>query len=251
MNRNAFRYEIEQSSRNRNDANISFLKKVDLFKPLLKEELTLVADALEVTKYKKGTVIIEEGEVGDKFYVIQRGVCRWSKSNGESGTIEAPGFFGERALRTKAKRAATITAATSVILYEMNKTEFDELLGPVIEIVDDKIKSYRRMQEKFEKDLKRKSLANAQKGGGSGKGGRDRYHQTKEEILASRDKVSDLKQLKIIGVLGKGAFGLVSLVVDPASKKSYALKVWFLFYCCFVVNALQSGHDVTCCLLVK
>merc|ERR1719273_2285800 len=32
VNRNVFRYEIEQSYRNRNDANISFLKKVDLFK---------------------------------------------------------------------------------------------------------------------------------------------------------------------------------------------------------------------------
>ena len=116
VNRNAYRYEIEQASRSRNDANISFLKKVDLFKPLLKEELILVADALEVIKYRKGTIIIEEGEVGDKFYVIQRGVCQWSKSDGQSGDIAAPGFFGERALRTKSKRAATIIAKTNVTL---------------------------------------------------------------------------------------------------------------------------------------
>jgi len=221
VNRNVFRYEIEQSYRNRNAANISFLKRVDLFKPLLTEELHLVADALEVTKYKKGTVIIEEGEVGDKFYVIQKGQCQWKKSNGESGTIEAPGFFGERALRTKAKRAATITAQSNVTLYEMNKTEFDELLGPVIEIVDDKIRSYRRMQEKFEKDLKRKSLANDNHKGSKARG---RYHQTQEDIAALRDKVCDLKQFKIIGVLGKGAFGLVSLVIDPKTEKPYALK---------------------------
>ena len=200
VNRNVFRYEIEQSSRSRNDANAAFLQKVDLFKPLLKEELSLVADALEVVKYKKGTVIIEEGEVGDKFYVIQRGICQWTKSNGESGNIEAPGFFGERALRTKAKRAATITAKTNVTLYEMNKTEFDDLLGPVIEIVDDKIRSYRRMQEKFEKDLKRKSLANAQRDSK----GRGRYQQSQQDIDALRDKVCALKDLKVIGVLGKG-----------------------------------------------
>eukprot|EP01084_Bolivina_argentea_P311328 538886_1 len=51
VNRNAFRYEIEKASKLRNDANLNFLKKVDLFKPLLKEELQLISDALEVMKY--------------------------------------------------------------------------------------------------------------------------------------------------------------------------------------------------------
>merc|ERR1719412_1071465 len=37
-------------------------------------------------------------------------------------------------------------------------------------------------------------------------------------------KVCSLKQLKTIGILGKGAFGVVSLVLDPLTKKSYALK---------------------------
>eukprot|EP01083_Nonionella_stella_P264950 898093_1 len=152
VNRNAFR----------NHANVNFLKRMDLFKSLLREELYLVADALELTKHKKGSVIIAEGEVGDKFYIIQRGVCEWSKSDGQCGDISAPGFFGERALRTKAKRAATITAKTNVTLYEMTKGDFESLLGPVIEIVDDKIRQYRRMQEKFEKE-KRKSELLAQK----------------------------------------------------------------------------------------
>merc|ERR1719251_684593 len=36
--------------------------------------------------------------------------------------------------------------------------------------------------------------------------------------------ICGLGELRHIGILGKGAFGLVSLVVDPKSKKSYALK---------------------------
>jgi len=220
VNRNAFRYEIEQASRSRNDAAISFLKKVDLFKPLLKEELQLVSDALEVVKYKKGQIVIEEGEVGDKFYVIQKGVCQWSKSNGESGDITAPGFFGERALRTKAKRAASITAKTNVTLYEMTKTDFDALLGPVIEIVDDKIRQYQRMTEKFEKE-KRKSQQQSQQQCQPPKYGK---FNNKTDLSAYREKVCDLKDLKTVGILGKGAFGLVSLVIDPHTNKSYALK---------------------------
>ena len=228
VNRNAFRYEIEQASRSRNDANINFLKKVDLFKPLLKEELQLVADALEVAKYKKGSVIIEEGEKGDKFYVLQKGVCQWSKSNGESGDIPAPGFFGERALRMSVQRAATITAKTNVTLYEMTKTDFDALLGPVIEIVDDKIRRYKELEKKHNR-LMAQQKNNNNIGSGQNDNNNNNFSgynqkQINADPMAGRDKVCDIKNLESIGVLGKGAFGLVTLVVDPKSKKSYALK---------------------------
>merc|ERR1711920_822530 len=39
-----------------------------------------------------------------------------------------------------------------------------------------------------------------------------------------RDEICDLKDMKTIGVLGEGAFGLVSLVIDPHTDKAYALK---------------------------
>ena len=224
VNRNAFRYEIEQASKQRNDANINFLKKVDLFKPLLKEELQLVADALEVKKYKQDSIIINEGEVGDKFYIIVKGICTWSKSNGEKGDLKAPSFFGERALRTKSKRAATITAKTKITLYEMTKTDFDQLLGPVIEIVDDKIRSYRRMTEKFEKEKIKKNNNSSSNHIESYSGKNNKNNLKNYDVNSFRDKVCDLKDLKHIGILGKGAFGLVSLVIDKYSSKSYALK---------------------------
>jgi len=37
-------------------------------------------------------------------------------------------------------------------------------------------------------------------------------------------KICELHELKTIGLLGRGAFGKVTLVVDPHTKKSYALK---------------------------
>merc|ERR1712228_1164808 len=38
------------------------------------------------------------------------------------------------------------------------------------------------------------------------------------------DNICKLKDFKIVGILGRGAFGTVKLVTDPASSKSYALK---------------------------
>merc|ERR1719412_236356 len=54
------------------------------------------------------------------------------------------------------------------------------------------------------------------------------YNSKKKQEDAPKKKrnanVCSLKQLKTIGILGKGAFGVVSLVLDPRTKKSYALK---------------------------
>ena len=48
----------------------------------------------------------------------------------------------------------------------------------------------------------------------------------KEKQRAKRKQEAEffaLKELKTIGVLGKGCFGLMTLVQDPRSKASYAL----------------------------
>ena len=54
-----------------------------------------------------------------------------------------------------------------------------------------------------------------------------RYHKKEKNNAPMKRRAADvcsLKQLKTIGILGKGAFGVVSLVLDPRTKKSYALK---------------------------
>jgi len=156
VSRNVFRNTVAQTSREKSDANIEFLKQVDLFKPYLSNELLLIRDGLEENKYEKNTVIIKEGDEADKFYVIKDGIATWKKSNGESGDLESKSYFGERALRTKEKRAATVVAKTDLSLLEMKASDFEALLGPVIDIVDDKIQQYQKMTDRFEELKKTK-----------------------------------------------------------------------------------------------
>ena len=63
---------------------------VELLKPLLKDELQLVADTPERVEYVAGRKILEEG------------VCEWSKSNGELELRQGK----------EAKRVATVTAVS-------------------------------------------------------------------------------------------------------------------------------------------
>ncbi|ETO20727.1 protein kinase, partial [Reticulomyxa filosa] len=252
VSRNAFRYEVAAAYKQKNVETINFLKKVELFsfvlnkkkkswnKPLLNSEITLAADALMEITFTTGQVVIKEGDEGDKFYIIKKGMCQWSKSNGEKGELSEGMFFGERALRTKEKRAATITALSSeLLLLAMTAKDFEGLLGPVIEIIDGRISQYKRMAEEFEKEQKEAQSPKDTKDTPSGE---QEKPSEEENIAAKRDKVCGLKELVTIGLLGKGAFGYVSLVEDPKTKKSYALKA---IKKCQIVELGQQAHIIS------
>ena len=211
ITRNEFRYEIINQSRSRTNNTVKFLQTIDLFKPLLKKELLILADSLEIEIIKGKEIIFKKGDVGDKFYIIQEGKVQWQKSKTEMGTLKEGQYFGERALRTKEKRAATIATLTNCKFLSMSGDHFLDLLGPVLELIDDQIKTY---------DVRNKqALTNQQN---NIKKNQDLVSQKKK--LNEVNKICDIKKLKTIGVLGKGGFGLVTLVMDPFTKKTYALK---------------------------
>jgi cAMP-dependent protein kinase regulator len=79
-----------------------------------------------------GTVIIREGEPGERFYVLFAGMC--SVSNSAIGTREVlrPGaYFGEVALAMDVPRTATVTAMTPVVVASCDRATFDRYLRPL------------------------------------------------------------------------------------------------------------------------
>lgn len=65
------------------------------------------------TKVEAGDVIIQEGEDGDNFYVIERGIYEASRKGTTLFKYEDKGSFGELALMYNCPRAATITVKLS------------------------------------------------------------------------------------------------------------------------------------------
>merc|ERR1712228_663875 len=144
VRRQAFRTALASSYKKQMTKNLRFLKGVALFNPLLHDELVAVSDALESVRYDKGQVVIRQGDLPEKFYVIKGGVARWEKKPKgwenmskneikdklESGSLKVGSFFGELALMNNDRRAASVVAETQLICLEMGRKHFNDLLGP-------------------------------------------------------------------------------------------------------------------------
>ena len=109
-----------------------FLRKCPLFTEQPPAMLAEFAERMKEEIFAPGEAIIREGEVGDKFYIIESGVVDVSGTkDGKrfSGiTLKEGDFFGEVALLTGAPRNATVLAREPVKVLTLAKEHFDEAM---------------------------------------------------------------------------------------------------------------------------
>ncbi len=103
-----------------------------MFGALSGEILTQLADRMQREDIEPGTVLVREGDPGDRFYVLLAGVAGVSqRSLGERRILRAGEFFGEVALVMNVPRTATVTAMTPCVVASCDQAAFDELLRPL------------------------------------------------------------------------------------------------------------------------
>jgi CRP-like cAMP-binding protein len=112
------------------------LTKVDLFKELDRQTITKFADVLNTVKFKEGERIVEKGQQGDIFYIINDGQVRvhdigLGDANYDDQILKKGDWFGERALMTGEPRAANATAMTEVTAFACDRDTFETTIGPL------------------------------------------------------------------------------------------------------------------------
>ena len=113
-------------------ASVTELARVGLFASLPGETLGKLADRMQRDEVAAGTVLIREGEPGDRFFVLLSGLAAVSQSSlGDRGVLRAGEFFGEVALTMHVPRTATVTAMTPCVVASCDTATFDELLRPL------------------------------------------------------------------------------------------------------------------------
>ena len=87
------------------------------FSHLNAEERETITNALFQETYQPGDVIIQQGDEGDNFYIIDQGEVEVRINNEAVSSISEGGSFGELALIYGTPRAATIVAKTRLTLW--------------------------------------------------------------------------------------------------------------------------------------
>jgi MFS family permease len=108
---------------------ISLLRSLPLFAPLGAPELEGLARGLDETSVPAGTVVVREGEPGDRFYVIAEGQLEVDSGGRELAELTRGDGFGEIALLRDVPRTATVTARTDSRLYALGKARFLASVG--------------------------------------------------------------------------------------------------------------------------
>jgi CRP-like cAMP-binding protein len=103
--------------------------------------LRRVAERLREERLGAGSVVVREGEPGDRFYLIRSGRAEVLKLAGDGqpvpvGLLGRGDYFGEIALLRHVPRTATVRALDDLALYSLGRDDFERLLAPQMGVFD-------------------------------------------------------------------------------------------------------------------
>jgi MFS family permease len=103
---------------------IALLRGVPFLAGLPTPTLERLAEKLEPVALGAGTVVFRQGEEGDRFYVVARGAVEVVAGGRRLASFGEGYYFGEIALLHGVPRTATVTAASDVGLYALERDDF-------------------------------------------------------------------------------------------------------------------------------
>ncbi|MGW8226978.1 MAG: cyclic nucleotide-binding domain-containing protein [Anaerolineales bacterium] len=123
------------------DENVKYswlLRGMPIFDELPSQELDQLATLLEPKTLAAGEILFEEGDQGDRFYIVESGEVIISREiDGEQVEIsrrEAGEYFGEIALLQNRPRTATVAASIDTRLLSLKAEHFQQLTSHFMQL---------------------------------------------------------------------------------------------------------------------
>jgi cAMP-dependent protein kinase regulator len=109
------------------------LRQMPLFSEMDAQQIQLIATLLQEKTYEAGEVLIQQGEIGKTFYVIETGHVQVSvtqEGTEHKITERGPGeYVGEISLVLEVPRTASVRALTPTRVLALHKEDFDRLVA--------------------------------------------------------------------------------------------------------------------------
>jgi cAMP-dependent protein kinase regulator len=103
---------------------VNALEQNFIFASLGEDEKSILVNAMELLEVASNFNIITQGEEGDFFYVIERGVCTVIVNQEAVASIGDGKSFGELALLYNTPRQATIRSQGTTRLFSLDRATF-------------------------------------------------------------------------------------------------------------------------------
>lgn len=99
-----------------------------VFAALSEREMRTIIDAFEAIKVSPNDMIIQQGDVGDYFYIIREGTVRYEVNGNAVGHAGKGNSFGELSLLYTSPRAASVIAESATLVYRVDQKTFRYIL---------------------------------------------------------------------------------------------------------------------------
>lgn len=151
IHRQLFQAVLINQTKKSDSKRSKILASIPMLAPLSTAQQRKVASVMNKVKFKKGEIIIKQGEIGNTMYFIEQGnvaIYQTNRGEAEKGEVNrhgAGGFFGEGALVNEGNnggvRNADCVADATTICYSLERNDFQRLLGSMHELIAIKSKA--------------------------------------------------------------------------------------------------------------
>jgi CRP-like cAMP-binding protein/Zn-dependent protease len=104
------------------------LRGFPILSDLSSRELDALASRLLRERFSPGAVVIQEGERGDSFYLVESGQAEVIVGGRRQSILGRGNYFGEIALLLDVPRTATVRALTPLGVLRLNRADFEALV---------------------------------------------------------------------------------------------------------------------------
>jgi len=106
--------------------------RIGLLAELPGERLRKLSDRMRREQVAAGAAVVEEGDEGERFYVVLSGMLSVSQqAMGPRGVLRPGDYFGEVALAMEMPRTASVRALTPSVVASCDRETFDEFVRPL------------------------------------------------------------------------------------------------------------------------
>jgi CRP-like cAMP-binding protein len=113
-------------------AGLTELQRIGLLAELPGETMVRLAQRMRREQVPAGSAVVDEGDDGDRFYVVLTGMFTVSQVSMGPRSVLRPGdYFGEVALTMDVPRTASVRALTQATVASCDRETFDEFIRPL------------------------------------------------------------------------------------------------------------------------